>query len=67
MTKLILLHTVVVLHYTRHMKMARLVKRGGGEAVKMPKTMYYKSLLVANFIISIYNGMYTVLSYDTHQ
>ena len=69
-TKLILLHAVVVLHYTHHIKMACLVK--GGKAVKMLKTKYYKGQLVINFVhpcslISIYNGMYTVSSYDTPQ
>ena len=32
--------TIVVLHYTHHMNMARLVSEGGG-AVKMLKTFYY--------------------------
>ena len=35
-TKIILLHTVVVLHFTHHIKTACLVT-GGGDAVKMLK------------------------------
>ena len=43
-----------------------------GQAVKMLKTNYYRSLLVTIFVqtcslISIYNGMYTVCSYDIPQ
>ena len=36
-TKLNLLHIVVALHYTHHIKMAWFVRGGGGEAVKMLK------------------------------
>ena len=68
--KLILLHTVVVLHYTHHIQIACLIKKG--MLSKCSKTNYYKSSLVANFaqvcsLIHIYNGMYTVCSYDTPQ
>ena len=43
-----------------------------GNAVKCPKTNYYKSSLVIDFaqtcrVASIDNGMYTVCSYDTPQ
>ena len=49
MTKLILLHAAVCLHYTYHIKWrACLVKRGGG-AVKGLKTNYYNSILVTIF------------------
>ena len=41
-TKLILLHTVVVLHYTHNIKMPYLVK--GGEAVKMLKINLFLKL-----------------------
>ena len=46
--------------------------KGGGGAVKIIKTNYYKSSLVTNFaqfrsLIPIYKGMYTVCSYDTPQ
>ena len=47
-------------------------QRGEGEAVKMLKTNYYKSLLASIFVqtrsvISINNGMYIACSYDTYQ
>ena len=42
------LHTVVVLYYIHHIKMACLVTRGN--VVKMLKRIYYKSSLVANFV-----------------
>ena len=44
-TKLILLHTVVVLYNVHHIKMACLLKGGGG-AVKMLKPIYYKSSIL---------------------
>ena len=43
MTKLILLHTVVVLHFTHHIKTALMVT--GGTLSKCSKTLYYKKLL----------------------
>ena len=51
-------------------QMAWLIK--GGKAAKMLKTNYFISTLVPNFVqtcilISIFNGMYTVCSYDTPQ
>ena len=66
-TKLILLHTVVVLHLTHHIKMAWLVT--GGNDVKMLKNNFYKNLLGTYFVqtcrwISIYNGMYQGFSYE---
>ena len=59
----ILLHTVVVSHYTYKKR---------GEAVKMLITIYLKSSLVTRFVqtcylISIYNGVCTVFSYDIPQ
>ena len=48
MTKLILLHTVVVLHFTHHIKTSCLVT--GGNAVKMLKNTYYKNLLETYFV-----------------
>ena len=59
----ILLHTVVVSHYTYKKR---------GEAVKMLITIYLKSSLVTSFVqtcnlISIYNDVCTVFSYDTPQ
>ena len=52
------------------LEMAYFIKVGGGGAVKIIKTNYYKSSLVTNFaqirsLIPIYKGMYTVCSYDT--
>ena len=51
-TKLILLHTVVVLHFTHHVKMACLVTGGGGGGTlsKCSKTLYYKNLLETYFV-----------------
>ena len=49
LTKLILLHTFVVLRSTHHIKMAWLVTGWGGEDVKMLKTKYHKNLLGTNF------------------
>ena len=44
MTKLILLHTVVVLHFTHHIKTACLVT-GVSALSKCSKTLYYKNLI----------------------
>ena len=68
--KLILLHTVVVLHYTHHIKWHALSK--GERLSKFSKTSYCKSSLVSSFVqtccvISFYSDMYTVCSYDTPQ
>ena len=70
MTNLFLLHTVVVLLYTHDTKVACFVT--GGTLSKRSEIIYHKSLLVANFVqtytlISIYNDIYTVCSYDTPQ
>ena len=62
--KCFLLQTVVVLHYTLSYKNGMLGQREEG------CQNAHQSSLVANFaqtcsLISIYNGMYTVCSYDT--
>ena len=52
-TKLILLHAVVVLHFTHHIKWhdwSRGGGGGGGDVVKCSKTIYYKSLLETTFV-----------------
>ena len=69
-TKLVILHTVIVLHYIHHIKWHDWLEGEGCQNAK--KTIYYKSSLVAYFVqmcsfISIYNGVYTVCSYDTPQ
>ena len=48
LTKLILLHTVVVLHFTHHIKTAWMVT--GGTLSKCSKTLYYKNLLETYFV-----------------
>ena len=47
-TKLILLHTVVVLHYTHHIRWHDWSE--GRRLSKCSKTIYYKSSLVTNFL-----------------
>ena len=69
--KLIVLHTFVVLHCTHHIKLACLIKGGGGKTVQMLKNnlviMPSKLILYKRGSISIYNGVYIVCSYNTPQ
>ena len=61
-TKLILLHRVVVLHSTHHIQMTLVM--GWGTMSKCSKTIYYKNLLGTNFIQTCrYNGIYQDFSY----
>ena len=58
--------------YTQHKKNGTIGQGKVGEADKMLKTIYNKSLLGVIFVqtcslTSIYNGMYKVFSYDTPQ
>ena len=53
MTKLILLHTIVVLRFTHHIKTACLVTGGGGGGERCQnaqKQLYYKNLLETYFV-----------------
>ena len=70
MIKLILLHTVVALHYVHHIEMVCLIK--GANTANLLKTDYFESSLVSNCVqtcsfTSFYICLYIVCSYDIPQ
>ena len=65
--KQILLYTLVVLHYIYHIQIAFLIK---GEGWQNAQKQFIIKVQVTNFVqtcslIFLYNGMYTVCTYDT--
>ena len=66
MTKLILLHTVVVLHFTHHIKRHDWSRGGGGNDVKMRKkqSILYKPVGKYQFTMACIRALVMIVKYQ---